>query len=134
MICALYLPKTVSNASLISPNVALFLAASTASSNKLPLPDLAASVNLCNVSFTFSVFLVAFILSNCSNCCLRTIWLSTSKICNGSSFSKRYLFTPTIMSWLESIRACFLAAASSILNLGIPASMALVIPPNSSTS
>ena len=73
LICALYLPKTVSKASLISPKVALSRAAFTANSNKFPSPDFADSVNLFKSSFTFSVFLEAFIFSNCSNCCLRTI-------------------------------------------------------------
>jgi hypothetical protein len=44
---------------------------------------------------------------------LRTIWLSTSKICNGSSFA--FVIAPTIISPL-SMRACFLAATSSILS------------------
>ena len=42
--------------------------------------------------------------------------------------------TPTIISCPESIRACLRAAASSIRSFGMPASIALVIPPSSSTS
>ena len=45
----------------------------------------------------------------------------------------RYLFTPTITSSFESIRACLRAALSSILSFGIPDSTAFAIPPNSST-
>ena len=98
LICALYLPKTVSKAVLISPRVARFLAASTANSSRLPSPVFAQWVNFSSESSTFSVFRVALIRSNCSSCCLRTIILSTSKICNGSSFSNLYLLTPTIVS------------------------------------
>ena len=45
-----------------------------------------------------------------------------------------YKFTPTIISFPPSIRACFRAAASSMRILGIPVSIALAIPPSDSTS
>ena len=134
LIWALYLPKATSNASLISPRVALCLAAITAKSSKFSVPDLAACVKAFKLVATFWLSLPAFILAKRSSWEDLTIWLSTSRICRGSSFSSLYLLTPTIMSWPLSIRACFLAAASSIRNFGMPASMAFVMPPNSSTS
>ena len=42
--------------------------------------------------------------------------------------------TPIILSIPLSIRACFLAAASSIFSFGKPLSIAFAIPPNSSIS
>jgi len=41
----------------------------------------------------------------------------------GASFSSLYWFTPTMMSFPESMRACFFAAASSMRILGIPVSI-----------
>ena len=102
-----------------------------ASSNKLPFPVSDAFVMISKDAFTSSSFLLA------RNSFSRLIWasltavLSTSKVYNGSSFSRRNLFTPTIVSLCESIRACLRAAASSILIFGTPVSMALAIPPSS---
>jgi hypothetical protein len=45
-----------------------------------------------------------------------------------------YLFTPTITSSPLSIRAWRRVAASSIRSFGMPATIALVIPPSFSTS
>ena len=56
----------------------------------------------------------------------------TSKLL--SSCARRYLLTPTITSAAESIFAYRRAADSSMRNFGIPETIALVIPPNSSTS
>ena len=128
------LPAANSIAMEISPNVALSLAASTARANKFPSPDSAASVIASSFSITLSSFRLA---RNCSSFAIwlsRTAVLSTSRISRGSSFSKRYLLTPTIVSNLESIFAWRLAAASSILILGMPVSIAFAMPPNDSIS
>ena len=60
--------------------------------------------------------------------------LSISRISTGSSWSRRYLFTPTMTSLPESIRACFSAAHCSIFSLAQPDSTARVMPPMASTS
>ena len=138
-IWAWYLPNSFSIASEISPKVALSLAASIAAANKFPSPelsglDLAISVILFKAAVTFSEFRSALICFKRSIWLLLTLVLSISKISISSSSSIWYSFTPTIISLPASILACFLAAASSILSFGIPFSMALAIPPNSSTS
>ena len=132
---AIYLPNTVSIASDISPSVALSLAAVTAISNKFPVLFLQAEINALNDAFTFSLSLLAFMLLSLSICNFLTAVLSTSNISSSlSSFDKRFVFTPTIISFPLSILACFLAAACSILIFGIPVSIAFVIPPSSSIS
>ena len=69
-----------------------------------------------------------------ANCWARTAELSTFSTSMSSTESGRYLLTP-ITGWRpESMRACVLAAASSMRSLGMPASMAAVMPPASSTS
>ena len=52
----------------------------------------------------------------------------------GSSVLSLYLLTPTITSLPLSMRACFSAAAASILSLAQPLSTAWVMPPMASTS
>ncbi len=51
-----------------------------------------------------------------------------------SSLASLYLLTPTMTSLPESMRACFSAAAASILSLAQPESTAAVMPPMASTS
>ena len=72
--------------------------------------------------------------SSRATCWRRTSVLSTSRISRGSSLSSRYLLTPTMISWPESMWACRRAAASSMRILGSPALMAAAMPPCSSTS
>jgi len=72
-ICALWRPNSASKASLISPNVARFLAASTAKANKFSLPVLAALVNLDNAVLTSSVLRLVLMLSKRSICCVLTV-------------------------------------------------------------
>ncbi len=50
------------------------------------------------------------------------------------SSSARNLFTPTMVCRPESIRAWARAAASSMRSFGMPASIALAMPPRPSTS
>jgi hypothetical protein len=124
-----------SRALLISPTVALSYAASTASAKRFSLPDLAASVRFFKHYSTFLESLLALTWLILSICLCLTLLLSifnTSKFC--SSYYNLYLLTPTITSAPESILAYLLAAASSILCLGIPVIIAFVIPPISSTS
>ena len=64
----------------------------------------------------------------------RTWALSTRNTSSGGSESGRYMLTPTTTWRPESMRPCVRAAASSMRSFGIPASMALRIPPVSSTS
>ena len=132
---ALYLPKLSSMASLISPKVTLLRAASMQISNRFPFPERADSFNVSRISTTFSAFRFAFICSSLSICFLRTSELSMSRISSSICFwADLKEFTPIMNSSPLSIFACFFAAASSILILGIPASIALVIPPSFSTS
>ena len=129
------LPYTSSRAWLISPTVALAFAACTPISRRFPCFDLAQSDNCFNISFTFWLSLYAFtwlILAICLNLTSEFSICLTSKLF--SSFYSLYLLTPTIVSAPESILACLLAALSSIRSLGIPDTIAYVIPPISSTS
>lgn len=50
------------------------------------------------------------------------------------TLSNLYLLTPTMMSFPESILACFLAAASSMRSFVIPEATAFAIPPSWSIS
>lgn len=77
----------------------------------------------------------AFTLLILSICFCLTLVLSmrrTSKL--DSSCLSLYLLTPTMTSAPESILAYRRAADSSMRSLGIPETMALVMPPISSTS
>ena len=119
---------------MISPTVAFTLAASTASSKRLPVLFSAALVRFLSFSITIELSLSALLRANLSSCLFRTKALSTFKTSIFTSSWAAYRFTPT-MTWRpESIRACVRAAASSILILGIPASIAFAIPPRSSIS
>jgi hypothetical protein len=64
----------------------------------------------------------------------RTAALSTFRMSMEASSVLRKAFTPMIFWWPESMRACVRAAASSIFNFGMPASMAFAMPPRLSTS
>ena len=133
-ITAVYLPAAFSTAIDISPNVALFFAASTDNSSKLALPELHDAVIVSSALITSASSLFSLSSLSLLICDFLTEALSTSRISMGSSLSSLYLLIPTITSFPASILACFLAAASSIRILGIPVSIALVIPPSSSTS
>ncbi len=133
-ISAVCLPKCFSSASLISPTVALACAALTASSSKLPLPVLAHSVNALNAFSVAALSRSARNFFRLAICSAHTAELSTLRTSMVSSTSGRYLFTPMTDWRPESILACVRAAASSMRILGIPASMALAMPPNASTS
>lgn len=128
------LPHIFSNAKLISPTVALFLAASIANSSRLPLPVFAHTVNARSDASILPLSLDALTLLILSIYFLRTVVLLISSVSNGSSLSNLYLFTPTITSEPASILAYLLAADSSIRAFGIPDMIAYVIPPISSTS
>jgi hypothetical protein len=57
-----------------------------------------------------------------------------SRMSIASSLASLYLFTPTITSLPESMRACLSAAQPSIFILAQPDSTACVMPPMLSTS
>ena len=133
-ITALWRPHTFSTAKEISPKDARARAASSARASKLPSPDSVACVIASRQDWTLSSSRLA---RNCSRrriCASRTAVLSTSRISNGSSLSRRYLLIPMIASRPESIRAWRRAAASSIRILGRPVSIAFAIPPRDSIS
>ena len=125
-------PNTFSRASEISPTVARALIAGIHASSKLA-PDSAAWVTAVSACLTALASRLAFSDLSLVICSSRTL-AGTSRISKLTSSSIWYLLTPTITSLPWSIRACRRAAASSILILGMPVSMALAIPPNSSTS
>ena len=141
-IWAVWRPKTTSRASLISPTVAPARAASTARANRLsPSPvrppastARAASVSRAMLACHATGSRSARSRRSLSSCSARTAPLSTFSTSMGSSTSGRYLLTPMTGCWPESMRAWVRAAASSMRSLGMPASMAAVMPPAASTS
>ena len=121
-------------ASEISPTVALARVASIASARRLPVPDSAACLIAEIAVVALFSSLSCLRVARRASCPLNTAALSISRISTLSSLSEAYLLTPTITSSPLSIKACFLAAASSILSLGMPVSIACAMPPRSSTS
>ena len=140
LITALYRPTISSQASLISPRVARCPAAMTARLSRFSLlffPSLNSrthSVMAARSFFTCSLSRLARSFLSDSSCSRRTAVLSISRMSMGSSWSRRYLFTPTMVCTPESMRACVRAAASSMRILGKPVSMAFAIPPSFSIS
>ncbi|MNY09641.1 hypothetical protein D3C86_1425730 [compost metagenome] len=104
-------------------------------SRRFPVPVFAVSRILFRISSTFEESLFDFIEFNLSICFLLTSVLSISRISISFCFkSDLKELMPMMNSSPLSIFACLMADASSILIFGIPASMALVIPPSFSTS
>ena len=140
---AAWRPYTFSRASLISPTVAWARAASTASFSRLSsrpagrVPSLAipaAAVSRSSAAAHGTSSRSARSRRSFSTGSARTAELSTFSTSICSSASSRYLLTPTTVWRPESMRAWVRAAASSMRSLGMPASMALVMPPAASTS
>ena len=140
-----------SSSKLPSPVAAQLFSAANALSTWLLWQWKTVKLHVVTLLFTFSWSLVANKCSSLAICDLIVLELSMDSTSTCSSFSRRYLLTPTIVSnyvketlyeWVsprdtyipasESILACFFAAASSILNLGIPEATAFAIPPISS--
>mmetsp|Transcript_13725 Transcript_13725/g.30267 ORF Transcript_13725/g.30267 Transcript_13725/m.30267 type:complete len:278 (-) Transcript_13725:1382-2215(-) len=129
-------PHVFSRALLISPRVALALAASTASNSRLgasPGGLAEACDNLSRQSNTVLSSRLSLTRRIDSICARSTAVLSILNTSMGFC-SVMYLFTPTTTSLPASMRACFLVAASSIRNFAMPLSMAFVMPPSPSTS
>ena len=76
----------------------------------------------------------AFRRSSFSICAARTRRLSTFSMSIGGSSAARYMLTPTTACSPASMRACVRAAASSMRSFGMPASIALAMPPSASIS
>mmetsp|Transcript_10219 Transcript_10219/g.39757 ORF Transcript_10219/g.39757 Transcript_10219/m.39757 type:complete len:352 (+) Transcript_10219:1601-2656(+) len=135
-------PHTDSRASLISPRVQRARAASMASFMRFcgcdPEPvdsvNAALSARAARAALAAASSRDALMARRRSTCLVRTEVLSIDRTSTPSSFSRRYLLTPTMTSALASMRACLRAAASSMRSLGMPLSMALAMPPSSSTS
>ena len=124
----------------ISPTVALARAASTASVEQVapsPRPRVrrsSASQRPARRAASGLVALGAQPLELGDLLAPRTALLSTLSTSIVLVVSSRYLFTPMTGWRPESMRAWVRAAASSMRSLGMPASMALAMPPTSSTS
>mmetsp|Transcript_37577 Transcript_37577/g.91340 ORF Transcript_37577/g.91340 Transcript_37577/m.91340 type:complete len:249 (+) Transcript_37577:326-1072(+) len=100
-----------------------------------PAPELSANFfNACCALASSRFSLTLFIRASC---CSRTselsIWRTSTRSLASSSALIWYLFTPTTVSFPESIRPCFIVALSSIMSLACPLLMKAVIPPFSST-
>ena len=115
-------------------DVAMARAATTPSSSRLPSPEPAALVRASRARSTSSWLRSARSRSSLAIWPARTAALSTFSTSTSSLASRRYLFTPMTGWRPESMRAWVRAAASSMRSFGMPASMALAIPPSSSTS
>ncbi len=122
----------------ISPTVALARAASMASASRLvarvPSESRAAAVSRSSAAWHAASSRSARSRSSLAIWPARTAELSTLRTSNGSSSATTYRLTPITGWWPASIRAWVRAAASSIRIFGMPASMALAMPPAASTS
>src|ERR1700743_3029315 len=127
-------PNTFSIASEISPTVALARAASIASASRLPLPSPALRGSAASAASTSFWLRSERSRDSLSIWSRRTVEFSTLSTSIGASSMGLYLLTPITACLPASIRACVLAEASSIRSLGTPASIALAMPPSSSTS
>ena len=135
-VVARWRPHTVSSASEISPTVARARTARIASSSRLPWPDARrlrqrrecrGHGRRCRRGLRD--------LRQAPESALRAPRCCRSRAPrSGLRRPSRNLLTPTITSWPLSMRACFSAAAASILSFAQPDSTARVMPPIASTS
>mmetsp|Transcript_146416 Transcript_146416/g.355380 ORF Transcript_146416/g.355380 Transcript_146416/m.355380 type:complete len:266 (-) Transcript_146416:127-924(-) len=135
-------PHTLPSAAEISPTVQRARAASTDSLSRFcgwspsdVLSDSAALTRSASSAASAAASSrLALTSAMCLICASRTALLSMERTSTSSSCSRRYLFTPTITSCVESMRPCFMAAASSMRSLAAPDSMNAAMPPASVTS